>query len=52
MTAVLGHLTKTEFGPQYKNWQHPPPESLFNAPIMTSVDAVRPIYILTPRIAR
>ncbi|CAN8097253.1 unnamed protein product [Discula destructiva] len=38
MTAVLGHLTKTEFGPEYKNWHHPPPESLFNAPILTSVD--------------
>lgn len=44
MTAVLGHLTKTEFGAEYKNWYHPPPDSLFNAPIMTCVDDVSPAY--------
>lgn len=42
MTAVLGHLTSTEFGHEYKNWFHPPPVSLFNAPIVTSVSNVRP----------
>lgn len=42
MTAVLGHLTSTEFGHEYKNWFHPPPVSLFNAPIVTSVAGVRP----------
>lgn len=41
MTAVVGHLTKTEFGPEYKNWFHPPPVSLFRAPILTSVADVR-----------
>lgn len=42
MTAVLGHLTSTEFGPGYKNWSHPPPASLFNAPILTTIAAVSP----------
>lgn len=41
MTAVLGHLTSTLFGPEYKNWNHPPPLALFNAPIVTSVAEVR-----------
>lgn len=40
MTAVIGHLTKTEFPPAYKNWFHPPPVSLFSAPIITSVSDV------------
>ncbi|KJZ71797.1 hypothetical protein HIM_08817 [Hirsutella minnesotensis 3608] len=32
MTCVTGHLTQLEFPNEYKNWQHPPPESLFTAP--------------------
>lgn len=50
MTAVLGHLTSTEFGPQYKNWSHPPPSSLFNAPVLTAVSDVRPdaLALTTP----
>ncbi|KAK2630158.1 hypothetical protein QTJ16_000978 [Diplocarpon rosae] len=34
MTAVSGHLTDITFGPEYeKDWQNPPPQRLFNAPI-------------------
>lgn len=41
MTCVTGHLTQVEFTPEYKNWSSPPPEALFNAPIITSVHNVR-----------
>ncbi|KAF4416449.1 DNA topoisomerase 3 [Colletotrichum fructicola] len=37
MTAVLGHLTALDFTPANKSWQHPPPESLFTAPVVTLV---------------
>ncbi|KAF3770002.1 hypothetical protein M406DRAFT_34535 [Cryphonectria parasitica EP155] len=37
MTAVLGHLTSTDFEDGFRNWRHPPPVALFNAPILTSV---------------
>lgn len=37
MTAVRGHLTGVEPAPEFKKWQHPPPISLFTAPIVTSV---------------
>lgn len=37
MTCVTGHLTNVDFTREYKNWSHPPPEALFNAPIVTSV---------------
>ncbi|KAJ4268718.1 DNA topoisomerase [Fusarium torreyae] len=38
MTCVTGHLTNVDFTPEYKkNWYSPPPQSLFNAPIVTSV---------------
>lgn len=40
MTAVTGHLTNVEFPSEYKNWSHPPPESLFAAPILTNVHDV------------
>ena len=42
MTCVSGHLTSTDFGPEAKNWDHTPPERLFDAPVHTSVDQVRP----------
>ncbi|KAL8329336.1 hypothetical protein RB597_004866 [Gaeumannomyces tritici] len=35
MTCVLGHLTGMEFGPEFKDWRYPPPESLFTAPVST-----------------
>ncbi|KAM0483260.1 hypothetical protein ACHAPX_002710 [Trichoderma viride] len=37
MTCVTGHLTNVEFTNEYKNWSHPPPESLFTAPIVKNV---------------
>lgn len=40
MTAVLGHLTSADFTSEYKNWSYPPPETLFHAPIVTSVHEV------------
>jgi DNA topoisomerase-3 len=40
MTCVSGHLTGVQFGPGYKDWSYPPPESLFEAPILTTVDEV------------
>jgi len=40
MTCVAGHLTNVEFTSEYKNWSYPPPESLFNAPIVTSIHDV------------
>lgn len=37
MTAVLGHLTSMDFGPEYKNWTFPAPDRLFDAPTSTFV---------------
>ncbi|KAG9257277.1 DNA topoisomerase [Emericellopsis atlantica] len=37
MTAVVGHLTQTLFADGYKNWESPPPVSLFGAPTITTV---------------
>ncbi|KAF4121177.1 DNA topoisomerase III [Geosmithia morbida] len=37
MTAVTGHLTQVSFPMDYKDWNSPPPESLFSAPVITSV---------------
>ncbi|KAL3423667.1 DNA topoisomerase [Phlyctema vagabunda] len=37
MTSVSGHLTDNQFGPEFKSWTHPPPESLFTAAIRTFV---------------
>ena len=40
MTAVSGHLTSVGFGPECKDWHHPPPERLFSAPVYVKVDDV------------
>ncbi|KAM3427461.1 hypothetical protein MY4824_009430 [Beauveria thailandica] len=37
MTCVSGHLTNLEFTAEHKNWSFPPPESLFNAPVISNV---------------
>ncbi|KAL2271743.1 hypothetical protein VTJ83DRAFT_1114 [Remersonia thermophila] len=37
MTAVKGHLTAVEFPGDYKQWEFPPPDSLFDAPVLTVV---------------
>ncbi|KAK6079226.1 DNA topoisomerase [Seiridium cupressi] len=36
MTAVLGHITTTQFPAEYKDWRFPPPDTLFNAPVVTT----------------
>ncbi|KAI1478944.1 prokaryotic type I DNA topoisomerase [Daldinia eschscholtzii] len=33
MTSVLGHITSAVFPPEYKRWDHPPPDRLFDAPV-------------------
>jgi hypothetical protein len=43
MTAVLGHLSTLEFGPEYKDWNFPPPERLFGAQVHTITPDVRPL---------
>ncbi|KAJ4292332.1 DNA topoisomerase [Collariella sp. IMI 366227] len=35
MTAVKGHLTAVEFPADFKQWEYPPPDRLFDAPVMT-----------------
>ncbi|KAL2022325.1 hypothetical protein VTK56DRAFT_5723 [Thermocarpiscus australiensis] len=37
MTAVKGHLTAVEFPPDFKKWEYPPPERLFDAPVQTVI---------------
>ncbi|KAK3900448.1 DNA topoisomerase [Staphylotrichum tortipilum] len=37
MTAVKGHLTAVEFPPDFKKWEYPPPDRLFDAPVLTVV---------------
>ncbi|KAK4146970.1 DNA topoisomerase [Dichotomopilus funicola] len=37
MTSVKGHLTSTEFPEDYKSWEYPPPDRLFDAPVLTVV---------------
>ncbi|KAL8928129.1 MAG: hypothetical protein Q9172_001039 [Xanthocarpia lactea] len=37
MTSVIGHLTGTDFPPQYKKWQVSTCRELFDAPIITHV---------------
>jgi len=40
MTCVAGHLTRMDFGPDYKDWKYPPPDRLFEAPVHTIVPEV------------
>lgn len=40
MTSVLGHLTQIDFPDDYKNWDYPPPETLFEAPIVKKIPDV------------
>ncbi|EAQ89174.1 hypothetical protein CHGG_05793 [Chaetomium globosum CBS 148.51] len=37
MTAVKGHLTTVEFPSDYKQWEYPPPDRLFDAPVLTVI---------------
>ena len=43
MTAVKGHLTAVEFPADFKQWEYPPPDRLFDAPVLTVVPNVRDI---------
>ena len=43
MTSVLGHITSAEFPPDYKKWDYPPPDRLFDAPVNVVVSAVNTI---------
>ncbi|WPJ63553.1 hypothetical protein SMAC4_00168 [Sordaria macrospora] len=36
MTAVRGHLTQLDFHQEFKKWEYPPPDRLFDAPVQTS----------------
>ena len=40
MTCVVGHLTNLDFPSDYKNWQFPPPDRLFGAPVNTIIQPV------------
>lgn len=40
MTSVLGHLTGSDFTPEFKQWMYPPPDRLFSADIKTEVSDV------------
>ncbi|KAI0024751.1 DNA topoisomerase [Xylariomycetidae sp. FL0641] len=42
MTCVLGHLTTAMFPEEYKNWEYPPPDRLFDAPINVVVSGEKP----------
>lgn len=37
MTSVIGHLTGLDVGPDNKNWAYPPPDRLFDCPVMVTV---------------
>ncbi|KAK4157959.1 DNA topoisomerase [Chaetomidium leptoderma] len=37
MTAVKGHLTAVEFPGDFKQWEYPPPDRLFDAPVLTVI---------------
>ncbi|KAI1282411.1 DNA topoisomerase [Xylaria sp. FL0933] len=39
MTSVLGHITSAEFPPEYKKWEYPPPDRLFDAPVNVVIAA-------------
>ena len=43
MTAVKGHLTAVEFPGEYKQWEYPPPDRLFDAPVLTVIPNVSDI---------
>ncbi|KAH8793031.1 DNA topoisomerase [Hyaloscypha sp. PMI_1271] len=39
MTSVSGHLTTTKFTDEYeRDWSHPPPDALFDAPVRVKVE--------------
>ena len=40
MTCVAGHVSEIDFTGEYKRWEYPPPETLFNAPVRTTIAEV------------
>jgi hypothetical protein len=41
MTSVSGHLTATKFDDEFeRDWNYPPPEALFDAPVRVKVEEV------------
>ena len=40
MTCVSGHLTSPDFDEGFRDWNYPPPDSLFEAPLRVKVDKV------------
>jgi len=47
MTSVIGHLTGADFDQEHRqDWNYPPAEALFSAPVFTTVDKVCKLKIL------
>lgn len=45
MTSVLGHITSAVFPAEYKSWEYPPPERLFDAPVhIITSEVCPPVY--------
>ena len=40
MTSVLGHVKELDFSSEYANWSLTPPDSLFEAELLTKVAEV------------
>ena len=40
MTSVLGHVKELDFSPEYGNWSLTPPNSLFEAEVLSKVAEV------------
>lgn len=40
MTSVLGHVKELDFSPEYGNWSFTPPDSLFDAEVLSKVAEV------------
>jgi hypothetical protein len=40
MTSVLGHVKELDFGPEYGNWNMTPPDSLFEAEVLSKIAEV------------
>ena len=55
MTSVLGHVKELDFSPEYGNWSLTPPDSLFDAQVLSKVADVSNtsesihIYVYLPK---
>lgn len=50
MTSVLGHVKELDFGAEYANWSMTPPDSLFDAAVLTKVAEVKLIRVVSATI--